>query len=259
VDRGRGPASTVVTAVVALLCATLGARDRPLPDRRQFLEATRANLEKSQARQNLYAYREKRRELHANPFGRIGSGTGVEEYEVTPQPDGSISRTLVSRDGQPVTEGKTTRRRPRASTSKESPMTDVAETLELALDHRERRNNRDVLVVTFVPKADADPKTREGKLARLFRGRIFVDEAEAEVIRVEATAVDDISYGLGVVARLSRGATVTLVRERVDADTWLPSSIRFRGEGRAMLFRKLHVDHFIEWSDYRQVIPDRKN
>jgi hypothetical protein len=62
-----------------------------------------------------------------------------------------------------------------------------------------------------------------------------VDEAAAEVVRVEATAIEDITYGLGVVARLNKGAVVTLVRERVESDTWLPTSIRFSGEGRAML------------------------
>jgi hypothetical protein len=45
---------------------------------------------------------------------------------------------------------------------------------------------------------------------------------------------------------------VTLVRERVESDTWLPTSIRLSGEGRAMLVRKLRVDHLIEWFDYRR-------
>jgi hypothetical protein len=33
----------------------------------------------------------------------------------------------------------------------------------------------------------------------------------------------------------------------------MPTSIHFTGDGRAMLFRKLHVDHLIEWFDYRRV------
>ena len=73
------------------------------------------------------------------------------------------------------------------------------------------------------------------------------------MVRVEATAIEDITYGLGVVARLNKGATVTLVRERVEGDTWLPTSIRLSGEGRAMVLRKLRVDHLIEWFDYRRV------
>lgn len=244
---------TFIGVAAALLVATVSAQDKPLPDREKFFEATRSNLEASQKQQSGYAYRERRRQLHTNPFGRLGTGTGTEEFEVRPLPDGGISRTLVARDGKPV-KGETARSRPRTRTSRRSPVADTAAALDLALDHREHQNGRDLIVVTFAPRPGAEPETREGKLARLFRGRIFVDEAAAEVVRVEATAIDDISYGLGVVARLNKGATVTLVRERVDGDTWLPTSIRFAGDGRAMLFRKLHVDHLIEWLDYKRMV-----
>ena len=242
---------TLFIVVAVFFVVATEAQEKPLPERQAFFDATRGNLERSQTRQNGYAYRERRRELHTNPFGRLGSGTGTEEYDVTPLPEGGVARTLVARDGKPV-KGETTNSRPRARTSKKSPVIDTAETLDLVLDRREHLNGRDVIIITFSPKADARPETREGKLAKNFRGRIFVDEADAEVVRVEATAIDDISYGLGVVARVNKGATVTLLRERVDAGTWLPTSIRFSGEGRAMLFRKLRVDHLIEWLNYRR-------
>ena len=250
---------TLLGIAAIVLVAGLSAQERPLPNRQQFFDATRANLERSQSRQAQYAYRERRRELHTNPFGRLGSGTGTEEFEVTPLPEGGVSRTLVARDGQPVKGGETTRSRPRARTSKRSAVADTADALDLVLDHRERVNGREVIVVTFTPRPGAQPESREGRLARLFHGKIFVDELDAEVVRVEATAIDDITYGLGVVARVNRGATVTLVRERVDADTWLPTSIRLSGDGRAMLFRKLRVDHLIEWFDYRRVAAGRSN
>jgi len=248
---------TLIGLVATVLFATVGAQERPLPDRQRFFDLTRANLERSQKRQAEYAYRERRRQLHTNPFGRLGSGMGTEEFEVTPLPDGGIARTLVARDGQAVKGGPTTRTRPRARTARRSIVEDTADALNLVLDHREQLNGRNVIVITFAPKPGAEPESREGKLARLFRGRIFVDEADAEVVRVEAMAIDDISYGLGVVARLNEGATVTLVRERVDAETWLPTSIRFSGDGRAMVFRKLHVDHLIEWFDYRRAAGPR--
>jgi len=248
---------TLLVVAATVLAATVGAQERPLPNRQQFFDTTRANLERSQARQASYAYRERRRELHTNPFGRLGSGTGTEEFEVTPLPDGGISRTLVARDGQAVKDGQTTRSRPRARTSKRSAVADTADALDLVLDHRERLNGRDVIVVLFTPKPGAQPESREGKLAHNFRGKIFVDEADAEVVRVEATVIEDITYGLGVVARVNKGASVTLERERVDAETWLPTSIRLSGDGRAMLFRKLRVDHLIEWFDYRRVTAGR--
>jgi len=247
-----GVGRTLLGIATTVLVAAVNAQERPLPNPQQFFDATRANLDRSQSLQASYAYRERRRELHTNPFGRLGSGMGTEEFEVTPLPDGGVSRTLVARDGQPVKGGETTRSRPRARTSKRSAVADTADALELVLDHRERLNGRDVIVIMFRPRPGAQPESREGKLARLFHGRIFVDEAGAEVVRVEATAIDDITYGLGVVARVNKGASVTLVRERVDAETWLPTSIRLSGDGRAMLFRKLRVDHLIEWFDYRR-------
>jgi hypothetical protein len=248
---------TLLSVAATVLIATVGAQERPLPNQQQFLEATRVNLERSQARQGEYAYRERRRELHTNPFGRLGSGTGTEEFEVTPLPEGGVERTLVARDGAPVQDGETARIRPRTRASKRSAVEDTANALVLAIDHREHVNGRDVIVVTFAPKPGAEPETREGKLSQLFRGQIFIDEADAEVVRVEATAIDDITYGLGVVARLNHGARVMLVRERIDAGTWLPTSIRFSGEGRAMLFRKLSIDHVIEWFDYRRAAGAR--
>jgi hypothetical protein len=248
---------TLIGIAATLLVATTVAQERPLPDRQKFFDASRGNLERSQARQSSFSYIERRRELHTNPFGRLGSGTGTEEYRVEPQPDGGTARTLIARDGVPVTGAATTRSRPRARTSRRSAVADTAEALDFAIDHREQHGGRDVIVVTFAPKAGAEPETREGRLARLFRGKIFVDEASAEVVRVEAAAIDDITYGLGMVVRVNKGATVTLVRERVDGDTWLPTSIRLSGEGRAMMLRKLYVDHLIEWFDYRRVPQGR--
>jgi hypothetical protein len=133
---------------------------------------------------------------------------------------------------------------------------DTVETLRFAIDRRETVNGRDAIVIRFEPRPDARPQTREGRLAKVFKGTIWVDEAAVEVTRVEATAIDDISYGFGLLARLHEGTVVTLTRERIDGDIWLPTSIRFKGEGRAMLVRKLHIDYALEWFDYRrQDIP----
>ena len=86
-------------------------------------------------------------------------------------------------------------------------------------------------------------------MAKSFKGMVWIDEEAREVMRLEATATDDLSYG-GFLARLDEGTLVKVERERIDATTWLPTSIRLTGEGRALLFRKLNIDYFIEWFDY---------
>ena len=42
-----------------------------------------------------------------------------------------------------------------------------------------------------------------------------------------------------------------MLRAQVNEGVWLPVSVRFTGEGRALLLRKLNVDFSVEWFDYR--------
>ncbi len=247
--------------VVVLFAGLLVARGldaqiaRPLPDEKSFFAATQENLTRSQREQFRFAYKERRTELHMNPFGRIGSGA-TRAYEVTPMNDGAVTlRRLIESDGKPVSNSPVERleRRDWGGRPRKSAVDDTAAVLRFAIDRRETVQGRDAIVVRFWPRENAKPETREGRLASLFEGSIWVDEAAREVMRVEATAKDDISYGLGMIARLGEGATVTLTREHIEGHIWLPTSIHFVGQGRAMVFRKLNIDHAIQWFDYRRV------
>jgi hypothetical protein len=237
------------------LLAAVSAQSRPLPDDEAFFAATRENLARANRLQNSYAYKERRTELHMNPFGRIGTG-GVQVFDVTPGPDPSVYfRRLLEEDGKRVTDSKPERQERRIRTQGRSAVEDTVETLRFAIDRRETIDGRDAIVIRFEPRPDADPQTREGRMAKVFQGQIWVDEEAREVMRVEAVATDDLSYGFGLLARLNEGTVVTLTRAPVEGGIWLPTSIRFKGQGRALLFRKLNVDYVIEWFDYRRVTP----
>jgi hypothetical protein len=237
----------------ALLLQVATAREpRPLPDPMAFFDTVRANLAKSQDEQKRFSYKERRSDLDFNPFGHLGTG-GTRVIGVTPIEGGAaIMRQLLERDGKPVTDATPTRREVRPSARGNSVVEDVAAILDMAIDRYDRLDGRDVIVVRFKPRRDANPRTREGRLARGFTGEIWIDEQAKEVTRVDATAVDDLSFGYGVLGRLKEGATVTVLRQRVDANLWLPVSIRFNGEGRALLFRKLTINFALDWFDYRK-------
>lgn len=229
---------------------------RAFPDEKSFFAATQENLARSQREQFRFAYKERRTELHMNPFGRIGTGA-TRAYEITPKHDGAvILRRLVESDGKPVSNSPVDRSEPREKPdrpARRSSVDDTVAVLNFAVDRRESVRGRDVIVVRFSPRPNGRPETREGRLAKAFEGSIWVDEAACEVIRVEATAMDNISYGFGMLARLGKGATVTLTRDQIEDQVWLPTSVRFVGRGRALIFRKLNVDHVIEWFDYQRV------
>jgi hypothetical protein len=248
-----------VVLLLPFLASTvlLAQSGRPLPDHAPFVKATRDNLIRSQRAQFNYSYKERRSEFHVNPFGRMGTGE-IEGWEVTPIENGSvILRKLIERDGKPVADGEVDRikvREERRRQGRRTAMEDVMAMLTFKMARREALNSRDAIVFTFTPTPDADPQTREGRIARSFSGSVWVDEAAHEVVRIEATAVDSISFGFGLIARLNEGSTVSLHRQPIEDGLWLPTSIRFSGEGRALLLRKLNVDQRIEWSEYRKVL-----
>jgi hypothetical protein len=253
-----------LVAAAALACA-LGvlapqtptrAQERPLPEGRAFFAVVRDNMARSGKVQDLYAYKERRTQVHTNPFGRLGTG-GTLLYEVTPIAGGpGFTRRLLERDGKPVHDAEVERfgqRRNRDRAQSASSIDDVLAALDFRIDRREVVDGRPAIVVAFAPRPNARPRTREGRLAVEFSGEIWVDEQAHEVMRAHATAIDSLTYGFGIIARLGKGTLVTLERTRIEGELWMPTSIRFKGEGRAMLLRKLTIDFPIDWFDYRRV------
>ena len=250
--------AALLLVVVAVSIA--GAQDVPLPEARPLLTAAREHLSRATQVQGRYAYKERSTEIHRNPFGKIGTG-GVRLFEVRPTGEpGVVMRRLLECNGAPVPDATPERveRRGRRPGSRSS-IEDAASVLKFTLVRRERVDGRDQIVVRFEGDPDAKPETREGRMAMLLTGHIWIDEQAREVVRAEATANDDVSYGLGMIVRLRKGATISLTRAAVPApgtdarsedQVWMLASLRFTGEGRAMLFRKLTVNHVIEWFDY---------
>jgi len=238
----------VVAATWAVhLSAAQGAR--PLPDAASFFAETQKNLSRSTQIQYRYAYKERRTELHMNPFGRMGTGE-VRLYQVTPgDSDRVYYRQLLERAGKPVTDSEPERQERRPTTGRS--LADLVPTLRFTLAGREVVDGRDTILVRFEARPDARPQTRQGNIAKVLKGTIWVDESAREVIRAEAIAVDNVSFGGGFVARLNEGAEVSFTRDEVDDDVWLPTGVRMKGNGRALLLRSLNIDYFIEWFDYR--------
>jgi hypothetical protein len=259
-------------------------QDAPLPDPDTFYREVREHLARAERANHLYAYRERRTDVHTNPFGKIGTD-GTSLYEVYPSPVRElVYRRLVERNGEPVAERELVRqdreyrarvmdvvrelgaRSPderrlvdieseRARQRRQRALDDVVNALSFDLKGRTVYQGVPAIVIAFRPKPAVRPSTQQGRLAQKFGGTIWVDERAAEVMYLEATSVDHISYGLGIVARLGQGTTATVTRKPVGDGLWMPTELTLSGRGRAVLFRRLVVDFSIEWFGYRR-LPD---
>jgi hypothetical protein len=267
----------LATAAVASVVFAGAGQAPDLPPRDSFLREVREGLNRSQEIWHRYAYKERRTDLHLNPFGRMGTGD-IRVFEVRPSPNPKLTyRRLIELNGVPLSKheldrqdaeyaararriGKdvdaadaTARRGEDLLARRRAQMVvdDVVGTLQFELARREFKDGKALIVVAFRPRSNARPTTREGKVARAFRGEIWVEEASREVTSVRAVAIDDVTFG-GFIAKIYRGMEATIDRHHVEPDVWMPTRLTLRGDVRAV-FRKTRVDHVVEWFDYRAI------
>jgi hypothetical protein len=257
-----------------------GAATRPLPDEQQFLAEARKRLASNDLIQSRYSYRERITQLKLNPFGRT-MGTGpASVYEVYPHPEEELTyRRLIERDGRPVpaselaeqdreyreklaewqhrlaregSSGRAERQRKMAEArQKDEAMTrEALDLFDFRIVGRDTWEDEPAILVTFTPRPGVSPRSREGRIARAFTGRAWIHEFEYEVMNVEATAIDDVSFGWGMIARIYKGSIARFTRRRV-AGVWLPAETRFDGTGRALMVRKVDIDFARDYFDYQ--------
>ena len=272
--------------VLALLFAclvTLGAQERPLPDYDSFAEQVKKHLATDEERQSGYMFVERRSEQHVNGSGRPTSDS-VKVFEVYPGlPGEDRYRRLIEEDGKPVPQArlaqKDSERRKEveayakriskaAERQKETQhlqqdrrrytdaIDDVFRIYDIRMVRREPIDGHDTILATLMPKPGVKPQTDDGKIMRHFKARAWISESDYELARVEIEAIDDLSFGLGLVARVHKGTTASYQRRKVNNEVWLPAQVTWTASARVVLLRRLRLRGVAEFSGYRKFTVD---
>lgn len=264
---------TVMLAGVELAAAGQGG---PLPDRETFFAQVRTRMRGTRLAENALAYTERSPELRLNPVGRMGTGPLV-VTEVYPFPElNLVYRRVIERAGQPVPavelaaqdrrfagrlaqarRGDPAARGERTveSRARESGIQrDVFDAQTFTIEDKAVWNDQPAIRVRFAPRPGARPRTREGRIAAAFTGTAWIHEFEHEIMRITAEAVDDVSFGFGVIGKLQRGSHFETQR-RVVNGVWVTTETSFRGSVRAILLRRIELDFRREYFNYRAFDP----
>ncbi len=106
-------------------------------------------------------------------------------------------------------------------------------------------------VISAEPKPGYEPKSRGAKFIASMRGKVWIDQAEYQWVKVEAQATGKISYGFGML-KVNPGATVKFEQARVNDEVWLPAHASIRVDGRAALLVPIHDQIEMQFKDYRK-------
>jgi len=134
---------------------------------------------------------------------------------------------------------------------------EIPELYDLRLEGDAKVDGHDAWVIAATPKPGYKPRLRDAKPLLKIKGKLWIDKAEFQWVRLEAETTDTISFGL-FLARLNPGAKLVFEQTRVNDEIWLPKREFTSGTGRLGLVRKIAVEQELTWSNYRKFQVDSR-
>lgn len=272
--------NSAASPVVALAQAP-AEPSQPLPDLQQLIRDVRAGLRTDEALLRQYTFKERRRDVDVTRLGKVQFGPW-REFEVYPsEVPGETYKRLISVDGKRLPDAELERRdaahrktvldrleqirvetpaqkqKRLAKLAKErreeqEVIDDVFAVYDIRIIGREMLDGRPTIVTSLTPRKNVRTKSDPGKFFRKIRGRAWVNEADRQVVRTELEAVEDITFGLGLLARMQKGSTIMFRRTLVNDEIWLPAEAQYKLVGKTLIFRKFALESTTRFTDYRK-------
>jgi len=279
------PIALIAFVCIAAVAPASQAQDPPLPDPDRFLQQVRKHLETDDERQTGYMYVEKRREQKLDSAGRP-TGESLKVFESYPGlPGEGRWRRLIAEDGRPVPpadlekvdgerrkraeeyaqrlakdpakeRARETQERDRVKRERNESIDDVFRVFDVRMIGRETLEGHTMIVFSLTPRAGAKARTRDGNIMRNFSGRAWVSESDYELARLDLEAINNVSFGFGLLARVHKGAQASFRRRKVNDEVWLPAMATYTGSARVALVKVMRRGGVMEFSDYKKFTVD---
>ena len=266
-----------------IVVAAASAQEQPLPDFDTFAAEVKKHLATDEERQSGYMFIERRTEQKVDGSGRVTSES-VKVFEVYPGlPGEERYRRLIEEDGRPLVAEKlasqdrerqeevesytktqaSEARRLKAAREQEkarkrysAAVDDLFRIYDIRLIRRESIGGHVTIAATLDPKEGVKPQTDDGKIMRNFKARAWVSESDYELVRIEVEAIRDLSFGMGLLARVHKGTVATFDRRKVNNEVWLPGKVTWTASGRLLLLRRLRLRGISDFSGYKKFTVD---
>jgi hypothetical protein len=128
---------------------------------------------------------------------------------------------------------------------------EVADAYNFRLLGTESIEGRDAWVIVAEPRPGYEPHKKEAKLLTKISGKIWIDKAEDQWVRLDTRVTETISFGL-FLARLHEGTRVVVEQTRVNEEVWLPKHAAIHVDVRLALLKNFDQDIDVTDRDYKK-------
>jgi hypothetical protein len=134
---------------------------------------------------------------------------------------------------------------------------EISEAFNFRMVGAESIEGRDAYVVDAEPRPGFKPHLKYANYLPKFRFRVWLDKTEMQLVKLDAEAIDNLSWGL-FVARLHKGAHILVEQTRVNDEVWLPKHEAVRLEARIALLKNFRLDEDTTYRDYKKFRTNSK-
>lgn len=198
---------------------------------------------------------------------------------------GHLIGRMVKKDGQPLSEHEQKKETERVTklvekaekTPREQPLEGQTISVIRLLDIMEVRNprreiyrGRPSIIFDFIGRKDAKTHGVAEDASKKVQGTLRIDEANRQVVHLEASFNDNFRIGGGLLGTIQKGSNFHFDQALVNGEIWLPTDNEGTVQARVLMFKDLH-QHYTEHDfDYQRfhvetqqgkdakVVPEKK-
>jgi hypothetical protein len=128
---------------------------------------------------------------------------------------------------------------------------EVADSHDFRLIGTETVDGREAWVIDGDPRPGYEPQDKGANFVSKFRGRLWIDKQDMQLVRMDVEAVDTASVGW-VLARIHKGTRFTYEQMRMNDEIWLPQHLTYKFDARVALLKGYNVDGEQTYRDYKK-------
>lgn len=134
---------------------------------------------------------------------------------------------------------------------------EIADAYNFTQLDNETVDGRDTYVIAAEPRPGFEPHRSEAKVLTKIRGKIWIDVAESQWVKLDAETIDTISFGL-FLARLHKGTHIVTEQTRVNDEVWLPRHTAVHVDVRVAILKNFNVNLDVSDKDYKKFHTESK-
>ncbi len=131
-------------------------------------------------------------------------------------------------------------------------LAEFPEALEYKKVGEEEIAGRVTWVLECSPRAGYRARSLRARVFEKTRGRVWIDVADSQLVRVDAAVFDTVNIGWGMAAKIQKGTRFQIDRRKLPDGAWLPESQTIRFAAKVMLVKSLAVEESARFSGYRR-------